>query len=67
MYRRLRHGKKNAAKIVLQADYEAGSVEILEYGGYDEQVGRRRDIEEGSQWDVAEEQTQKAKTGEVER
>lgn len=67
LYRRLRHGKKDAAKTVLQADYETGSVEIIEYGGHDEEMGRRRDIEESGQWDVAEEQTEKAKIGEVER
>lgn len=55
VHRRLRDGAEDAAEAVLQADHEAWSVEVVEHGGDDEEVGRRGDFEEGGQWDAAEE------------
>ena len=53
LYGRVRYWEEDATEAVLQADHETRSVEVIEHGGYDEEVGRRRDFEEGSQWDVA--------------
>ena len=47
LYRCVRHGEEDATEAVLQADYEARSAKVVEYGGHDEEVGRRRDFEEG--------------------
>ena len=66
LHRCVRYWEENAAEAVLQADHEARSAEGAEYGGYDEEVGRRRDIEEGGQWHVAEEQAEEAQVGKIE-
>lgn len=66
LYRRVRYWEEDATEAVLQADHEARSAEVVEHGGYDEEVGRRGDSEEGGQWDVAEEQAEEAEVGEAE-
>lgn len=55
MYRCLRYWEEDAAEVVLQADYKTGRPKIIEYGGHDEEMGRRRGIEKGREWDVAQE------------
>ena len=58
--------EEDAAEAILQTDHEAWSAEILEYGGYDEEVGRRGNSEKGRQWDVTQEQAEEAKVGKIE-
>lgn len=55
LYRCVRYWEEDATEAVLQADHEARSPEVVEHGGHDEEVGRRRDPEEGREWDVTEE------------
>ena len=55
LYRRVRYWEEDATEAVLQADYQARSAQVVEHGGYDEEVGWRGDSEEGGQWHVAEE------------
>ena len=40
--------------------------QIVEFGGYEAEVGGRGDPEEGREWDVAEEQVEDAEVGEIE-
>ena len=55
LYGCVRYWEEDATEAVLQADYETWGAEIVEHGGYDEEMGRGGDFEEGGQWDVAEE------------
>ena len=67
MHQCLRHGEEDAAKAILQTDYETRGTEESEYGGNDSEMGRRRNLEEGCIGDAAEEQIEETEIGKVER
>ena len=66
LYRCVCYWEEDATEVVLQADNEARGTQVVEYGGHEEEVGRRGNSEEGREWNVAEEQVEDAEVGEIE-
>ena len=60
------YGQEDGAEALLQTNHATRGAEESEYGGHDQKVGRRRGIEAGSQWNVAEESIEETEIGEVE-